>query len=193
MNTKKLDQLLEKYYKGDSTLEEEQILRQFFMNSNVPEGYEAEKMIFGYYSEEAGMVEPSVGFEERIMARVDEADNEKKARTRRNRIIPYISVAAGILILTGSYFFFSQKSAPLDTYSDPRIAYAETMKVLLEVSNKLNQGTQALEPVGKMNDLKIKSFQTINKSTSIVQKNLRSMDYLQKGFELSNVQNKVVK
>ena len=186
MNEKELNQLLEKYYKGESTEEEEKFLRDFFKNSLIPEGYEAEKVIFGYYSEEAEIVEPSVGLEERIIAGIDEADRERKKRILRKRILPYLSAAAGLLILTGSYFFFVNRKAPLDTFSDPRIAYAETMKILMEVSTKLNQGTKALEPVGKINELTNKSFDAINKSTDIIEKNFKSIDHLQKALRLSN-------
>jgi hypothetical protein len=185
MNTKELNQLLEKYYEGASTEDEEKLLRDFFKNSYVPEGYEAEKVIFGYYSEEAEITEPSAELEVRIIAGVDEADRERKRRILRKRILPYISAAAGLLILTGSYFFFVNRNAPQDTFSDPIIAYAETMKILMEVSVKLNQGAQALEPVGRINELTNKSFGAINKSTNIIEKNFKSIDHLQKAYVLS--------
>ncbi|HUX59059.1 MAG TPA: hypothetical protein VMV77_18960 [Bacteroidales bacterium] len=185
MNTEGLNRLLEKYYRGESTEEEEKTLSGFFQNNNIPEGYEAEKVIFGYYSEAAEVPEPSPGFEASIMAGIDEADRIKKKKNFRKYILPYFSAAAGLLILTASYFFFVHKSATMDTFSDPKLAYAETMKILMEVSTKLNRGTRALEPVSKMNEQTIKSFDAINKSTNIIEKNFKSFDYLQKALELS--------
>jgi hypothetical protein len=94
-------------------------------------------------------------------------------------------MAAGLLILVGSYFFFIRKAELRDTYKDPQIAYAETMKVLLEVSTQLNHGTQALEPVGKINEMTIKSLEPINRSAKIIGKSLKNLDYIQKGIEIA--------
>ena len=84
----------------------------------------------------------------------------------------------GCLIL-----LISLENEPRDTFSDPKIAYAETMKILLNVSSQLNQGAKALEPVAKMNEMTAKSFKAINRSTNIVEKNLKSLDYLQKAVD----------
>jgi hypothetical protein len=65
-----------------------------------------------------------------------------------------------------------------DTYSDPEIAYAETMKILLDISDQINRGTQSLKPVGRINEMKVKSFESINKSATVVEKNLKSLGYL---------------
>jgi hypothetical protein len=193
MNEEELSLLLEKYYNGESTEVEEKRLRDFLKNSNLPAGYETEKEIFNYYSEDENLSEPSSGFEERIMEGIDKAISSKRKNLFKKYFIPFISAAAGILILTGSYFFFVQKSDFKDTFSDPEIAYAETMKILMEVSVKLNQGTNTLEPVSKINELTAKSFNAINKSTIIIEKNFKNMDYLQRAIELTNTSQPSIK
>ena len=70
-----------------------------------------------------------------------------------------------------------------DTYTDPEIAYAETMKILLDVSSQINHGTQSLKPVGRINKMKVKSFESINKSAMLVEKNLKSLGYLRNSAE----------
>ena len=60
------------------------------------------------------------------------------------------------------------------------------MKILMDVSAKLNHGTQALQPIGKINEMTTKSFESINKSTSVIEKNLKNLDYLQKAYEITN-------
>ncbi len=180
MNEEELNRLIEKYYNCESTEAEEETLKEFFRGSVMPEGYEAEKKIFGYYNESADYIDPPVNFEERIIAGID-------ASVRKNRfssyLLPLMSAAAGLLILVGSYFFFVRKTESHDTYKDPQIAYAETVKILFDVSVKLNRGSQALEPVGKINEMTQKSFNTINKSTKLVEKNLKNLDLIQKGLE----------
>jgi len=187
MNEDELNRLLEKYYNGDSTEEEEKVLRDYFKENSIPEGYEAEKVIFGYYSSSADVPEPSSGFEARILAGIDAADSKGENNKFRKHILPYLSIAAGLLILTGSYFFFVQRSEPGDTFTDPEIAYAETMKILLDVSSKLNHGANALQPVGKINAMSTKSFEAINKSTTIIEKNFQNLNYLQKAIDIYSV------
>jgi len=68
----------------------------------------------------------------------------------RKYLMPAMGAAAGLLILAGTFFFFNSRVETNDTFSDPQLAYAETMKILMEVSEKMNKGLTSLEPVGKM-------------------------------------------
>ena len=187
MNEEELKRLIEKYYNGESTVEEESALRDYFRKGSIPEGYEAEKLIFSYYTESAELPEPSLDFEARILAGIDASDLKSRSPMLKKYLLPVLSAAAGLLILAGSYFFFVSRTEPADTFSDPEIAYAETIKILREVSSQMNHGAQVLEPVGKINEITIKSFESLNKSTRIVEKNLRKLDKLQKAIEISQV------
>lgn len=183
MKEEQLKRLVEKYYNGESTEEEESILRDFFRNENVPEGYKAEKEIFSFYTGSENIPEPSIDFEARILAGIDASDREAGSQKTKRYIISIMSAAAGLLLLAGSYFFFVKKSETADTFTDPKIAYAETVKILRNVSFQLNQGIRVLEPVSRINEVKIKSIETINKSTRVVERNL---DYFQKIIEISH-------
>jgi hypothetical protein len=187
MNEEELNRLIEKYYNGESTDEEERILRDHFTKDDIPEGYETEKVIFGFYSLAGEIPGPSENFETRIMSAIDATDNKTGSRKFRKYILQFLSAAAGFLILTGSWFFFVHRTDPVDTFSDPAVAYAETMKILMDVSSKLNHGTQALEPVGKITEMTTRSFKSISKSTGIVEKSLKSFDKLQKAIEIHDV------
>jgi hypothetical protein len=187
MNEKELKRLIEKYYNGESTEQEERVLRDYFEKNNVPQGYEAEKVIFGYYAESSEIPEPSIDFEARILAGIDASERNKNSLRIKKYLIPVLSIAAGVLILAGSYFFFINRAESQDTYTDPKLAYAETIRILRDVSSQLNRGTQVLEPVGKINEVTKKSFETINKSTRMVEKNLKNLDYLQKAIDITHV------
>lgn len=176
MNEEELKRLIGKYYDGNCTEGEESALRDFFRSGNVPAGYEAEKEIFRYYTNSEEIPEPSHDFEAQIMAAIDATERRKGIR---KLLLPVLSAAAGLLILGGSYFFFTTRADTHDTFSDPEIAYAETMKILRDVSMKLNRGTQVLEPIGKFDEMTRKSFKTINQSTTTVEKSMREIDWLQ--------------
>lgn len=189
MNAEELKRLIEKYYKGESTEEEERNIRDYFKQNDIIEGYEAEKVIFGYYSEagEPGeLCEPSDDFEAKIMSGIDTIDTNEGSRKFRKYILPCLSAAAGLLILVSSYFFLNRRSESKDTFTDPNIAYAETMKILMDVSSQLNHGTQALEPVSKINEMTAKSFESINKSTKIIEKSLENLNNFQKAIDIKN-------
>ena len=178
MNAKELDCLLEKYYKGESCQEDELKLRNFFSGDSVPEGYEAERAIFSFYQSENEIPEPSYGFESGILEGIKRMENTRNSMNFRRHLIPILGAAAGLLIMAGTYLYFSQSSVMKDTYSDPKIAYLETRKVLLEVSAKMNRAKLTLEPVGKMDEMKRKSFTSINKTTGIIEKNLKNLNVL---------------
>jgi hypothetical protein len=183
MREEELKRLIEKYYSGTSTEEEEGILRAYFIENSVPPGYEAEKEILSFLMEAGDVPEPSAGFEARIIKAVDSSDEKELSSRVRRMLVPLTGIAAGLLILAGSYFFFTNRIKSEDTYTDPEIAYAETMKILMNVSSQINQGKQSLKPVGKINKMKVKSFGSINKSAILVQKNLKSLGYLRNSAE----------
>jgi hypothetical protein len=185
MNTMEIRKLLEKYYRGESSLQEEIILRQYFEAENIPEEFAAEKTIFRHYSQSIEVPEPSSGFEERIISALD--SEEAKSKPFRIKMIPlirYSSIAAGLLLLVGSYFFLSRKIEHRDTFSNPEIAYAETVRILFDVSSQFNHGTQQLNRMKKIEDVTFKSFETLNKSTRIIDKNLKNLDYFQQAFKI---------
>jgi hypothetical protein len=190
MNTEEIKKLLEKYYNAECSEEEEMILRKFFMEEDVPEELREEKEILNYYSVSAIFPEPSDGFEERIISAVDKAESAYTTAGRRKLYISIASIAAGLLILAGSYFFFISRSENTDTFSDPDIAYAEAMKILCNVSARLNRGTRALENVAMMQDVPGKSLKTINRSTTIIEEKLKTMDYFNKAVEIIDPERK---
>ena len=49
MNTERIDQLLENYFEGQTTVQEEKELQRFFQQKNLPEKYRAEKAMFDYF------------------------------------------------------------------------------------------------------------------------------------------------
>lgn len=179
MNAEELNHLLNKYYRGTGNEEEENILREYFRGDDILPGFEAEKEVFSFYNSSRNVPEPDADFENRILAAVDASISERAGKGRIRLLYPFIGAAASILLLFGSYFFLMNKSQPEDTFSDPALAYAETRKVLFEVSSKMNRATSSLEPVGKMNKMKKKSFSSLNKSTSIIIKNLKSLENLE--------------
>jgi hypothetical protein len=186
MNEEEFKELIEKYYLGKSTEDEEKALRTSFMENTAPAGYETERDIFLFYNEAGDVPEPSADFESRILKALDDSGEQGRAAGIRKLLVPSLSAAAGLLILAGSYFFFIHRMEQKDTFSNPEIAYAETVRILMDVSARMNHGTRSLKPVGRINEIRAKSFGSINKSAILVEKNLRSLEYLRNATEMDS-------
>jgi hypothetical protein len=65
-----IEKLLEKYYEGDTSLEEERVLKQFFQNGEVPEHLLSHAAQFGYFAQ-ARKEQPSLNFNHELALMLD--------------------------------------------------------------------------------------------------------------------------
>ena len=100
MDYKYIQQILERYWKCETTLEEEDILKTFFSQDNIPEELRPFQPLFSYAH--AQKQENALGddFDERILALTEDA-RPVKARviTMRRRLMPLFKAAAVVAII----------------------------------------------------------------------------------------------
>ncbi len=178
MKEERLKELLDKYYRGETSEAEERELKIYFSDSQVLKGYDAEINIFNHYLQHDAIPEPSSGFSERIIKAVDGLERLEKSKLARKRYISILSSAAAIILFIGSYFIFFGHKATEDTFTDPQLAYAETMRILNEVSVKLNRGTEALKPISKVHQIST-GLNAVGESADIISGNLRRIKILE--------------
>ena len=166
MDIKELRKLLQKYYNGETTLKEEDILKEYFVdNPDVDEEFHAEKEQFVMFDKAEKQNVPIEDFEKKLETLID---NQKVIYPvfKRNKIwIRVAAVAASVLIIFGVYNsvkYFTGKSEYKGTIEDPRIAYEETKRTLLYISEKLNYGTRELENINKLNS-SVQKLNTVSK------------------------------
>lgn len=94
-------ELLDKYYSGKTTLEEEQMLKIHFQNTK---NHSAEKDMFGFFQKEN---EVPAGLEVSVFARLTEHQN--MAKSRKIRFYSIISTAAVIIVTLSIYLNFQAK------------------------------------------------------------------------------------
>ena len=150
MEKAKLIALLEKYWRAETTLGEEEALRRYFAEEKDAdpelEGYRA---LFAYYDEEV-QVSAGAEFGERILERLGIA--ETPVRAFRWGIF---AAAAAIVLVVGSVFLLgprdgeraaivatTQTHVVRDTYDDPEQALAAVRHALLVASAQLNKGRE---------------------------------------------------
>ncbi len=146
METDEVKRLLEKYYEGVTTGEEEHLLREYFRTHEVPPEMKADEALFLTWEEERTL-RASPGLSRRLETLID--DHRGGVRTLRHsrirRLVRYsVPAAATVLLLVAAWYLTAPLRQPRDTYRDPVLAYQETKVVLLYVSAQLNKGTQNL-------------------------------------------------
>jgi len=100
MDYKYINQLLERYWAGETSLEEEQILRSFFSQPNVPEELKQYRCLFIYEQTEPATDVLGDDFDEQLMS-IIERPRPVKARvlTIGQRFAPLFKAAAVVAII----------------------------------------------------------------------------------------------
>ena len=154
MDSKRIEQLLEKYWNCETSLEEEKELRDYF-NSNSAEGQSDTASLFRYFESERNRTSTE-----------DIGQNVTKEirRRQRGKIISMVNVyrmariAAGLLVVVVATYFVRQevrKSYPpeiADTISDPKLALEETKKALMMISRGFGKAKEGASKVNMFNE-----------------------------------------
>lgn len=134
MDYKYIEQLLERYWNCETSLEEEQILRSFFRQKEVPAHLLRYKQLFAYQDVEK---EKGLGddFDTRILTRIERPVVKAQRLTMRTRFMPLFKAAAmiAVLFLMGTVMQHAMEGGDSDTVSvhdeyqnsttDPQVAY----------------------------------------------------------------------
>ena len=181
--------LLERFYSGETTLEEEKRLEQYFRETTVPEEMLPDKELFLSMESNPVDVEIPDDLNSKILQAIDKVD-KKEIKTRRISLFSLSGLAAGLLVMISVYLFFLKDKPDgllsnnnmKDTYEDPMDAYEEVKKTLAYVSDKFNTGTDELKHVQKVNKsvYNLQPLTFINKGN----KEIRLLQQLEKVGEM---------
>jgi len=167
-NIKYIEQLLDKYWEGNSSLKEEQQLKTFFSQANIPEHLQTYQALFQYlqYSQQQQLTDTN--FEADLLKQQQQFSKIRYLPSTTSIVRALTSIAACLLMTVGLYYYNSTSfinkptTAIVDTYQNPDEAYAKTQQVLLLMSQKLNKGTHSLQHLEKFNEVK----KVLNSSTN---------------------------
>jgi len=139
MNYSKIRQLLDRFYKGETSLEEEALLRNFFAQEKDTEPFRTDRQLFNSLSEITKEEVLGEDFDQAILAQIE----EKSTRLNRRRLIySFSGLAAAAMIVLAVWMggLFSPQAQLVGTINNPQLAFAQTKKALKEVSQNLNKG-----------------------------------------------------
>ncbi|MFL1011232.1 hypothetical protein [Flavisericum labens] len=152
-----IENLIEKYESGETTLKEEQVLKNYFASDTVAPHLEVYKPMFAYFS----------------VNQQEQFTKDIPLKTTRKYDYKWISVAAVAVIMLGVFISKSSNSDNLGTYEDPELAFNEFSKSMEMISEKFNQGAST---VGYLNEVNkgtstLGYLNEIENTTSIIFKN----------------------
>ena len=156
MDYKYIEQLVERYFLCETTLEEEQILRTFFAQSedSVPAELRQWQPLFAALAPKETLGDD---FTHRILAMTEEAPRVKARTISLNeRMRPLLRAAAVVAVILAlgqamhfSTYHASQQADDInyanykDTYDDPGMAYDQVEDALQLMSEGFSQARQA--------------------------------------------------
>lgn len=157
MTYNEIDQLLKSYLEGETSLEEEKILRDFFSRSDLPARYKPYAEMFEGFQELAAAHLNDRHFEKKWSWKIKQKTGFLKPLTFFNQWYTVAGIAATVLLTVvllvpvNKLPVINQFSHRIeDTFDDPRQAYTETVKALLMVSDKFNAGTNQMKDLDKL-------------------------------------------
>ena len=140
MEPRQIEGLLEKYFNAETSLQEEEKLKQYFTTGNVAPHLVEYAPMFNYFS----------------LSQKETFTGKVEYKSEKNRLYSFIAVAASILILMGVITHQSTVEADYGTYEDPELAMQKTKEALQMVSGLMNEGTDDLAYLQEFNNAKQK-------------------------------------
>ncbi len=99
MDYKYIEQLLERYWNCDTSLEEEQILRSFFSQKDLPTGLRQYRNLFTYINNDINTNTLGDDFDNRLLELIDEPTPVKaKVISIKKRCMPLFKAAAVVAL-----------------------------------------------------------------------------------------------
>ncbi len=146
MEYNNIESLLEKYFDGETSIEQEKQLTNYFSSDNVAQNLLQYKPMFKYFNEEK------------------QVDFDRKIVLKSKNNFTWLSMAASVVIIAGigAFYLFNNKQANpeegLGTYSCPEIAFVETQKALQMLSSNVNVGINSVAYINEFQNTKNKIF-----------------------------------
>jgi hypothetical protein len=163
MDSNKIEELLNKYWNCETSLEEEQQLKEYFKYVQVPEQLKETAALFQYFDVSKKKSLDDAAFEGQVL---------KKVHAPKSKVVKLIynamRIAAGIAVLVTAVWFVRAElrhdnppTAVVDTYDDPKLAFEETKKALMMISKSFGKAEEQARKINMFNEAQ----EEINKSS----------------------------
>ncbi|MDX1759723.1 MAG: hypothetical protein R3306_08840, partial [Arenibacter algicola] len=137
MELSNIEKLLERYFEATATVAEEEMLREYFAQEDVPLHLKEYAPMFQYFS----------------IAREEKFTRQVPLKPRKKSYIKWISIAAVSILIFGIYFGRSYQEQKEAEY-----AYQETKKALSLLATNLGKGTEKVAYLREFEETKQKIY-----------------------------------
>jgi hypothetical protein len=158
MDSNRIDELLNRYWNCETSLEEEQQLREYFRGGNIPEQWKETATLFRYFDEHKKKTLNDVSFDRTVLEKVKAPKNGKIVKLVQNSL----RIAAGVAVLMIAIWFVRNEVRSTvatngsgqveDTYDDPKLALEETKKAFLMISKSFGTAEEQAKKINIFNE-----------------------------------------
>ncbi|MGQ7869330.1 hypothetical protein [Sunxiuqinia sp. sy24] len=174
MELKKIKQILQKYWEGETTEQEERVLTDYFKSDNIAPELKQEQSFFNGLFEFAAE-ERDEALEDDIMDHILEQEHREKTHYRW--LWQTVSgIAAALMIAILAVNLTSNQKPWQDTYSNPDQAYTAASNTLQYVAGYYQKGIEELQPVKTLN----KASQPLSKGLNKIEKGFQEIQEVEK-------------
>lgn len=149
METKEVKQLLQRYFNGESTIEEDRKLEAYFQSGKANEEVAQYAEFFDGMNELSDTADdPTI--EDEVMDYI--LENESQDKNKYRWLWQTVTgIAASVIIVIGGMLLYQQDDQNFDdTYENPEVAYAVAEDALGYMSAKYNKGLAELSNFDKL-------------------------------------------
>ena len=154
MDSERIDELLDKYWKCETSLEEEKQLQAFFTEAPVPDHWKETAALFRYFNDQKGKNLTDITFDRQVIRKIKAPSGGRMATL----VFHTLRIAAGIAVLIIAVWLVRlevRKTSPAemaDTYDDPHVAFEETKKALMIISKSFSTAEEQARKINLFNE-----------------------------------------
>lgn len=144
----RIENLINKYFEGETSIAEENELKVYFSSTDVAQHLKQYQTIFGYFSQ----------------AKEQQFTQEIPLQTKKRNVVLWLSIAASVVVMLGvgtMMYFNNDKEEQFVACSpedNPELALQQTEKALALVSEHLNTGIESVSYINEYEQSKNRIF-----------------------------------
>jgi hypothetical protein len=147
----RIKELLARYWNCETTLGEEQELREHFAKN--PEATDGAAELFRYYGNQKSVPLSDGDFDVRVLKKI----RANEPRGKSVRMFTFAGrIAAGLVVVAAATFLVRQELRKVyheqDTYSDPKMALEETRKAFMMISKSFGKAQEEAKSINLLNE-----------------------------------------
>jgi hypothetical protein len=155
MDSNRIEELLKKYWNCETSLEDEEELKEYFRtHDQIPDQWKETASLFRYFDGHKKKTITDSSFDAVVLNTVNAA--------RRGKVMTLVNnsmrIAAGIAVLMVAVWFAhneikkSISQEVIDTYDDPRLAFEETKRALMMISKGFGTAEEQAKKINLFNE-----------------------------------------